>query len=63
MFAGDRHGVDETGDEATLRALELEVYRQEVSPISSQNFISFNNISNILRYVYEKPPHNKRKCG
>ena len=27
------------------------------------NFISFNNISNILRDFYEKPPHNNRKCG
>ena len=25
--------------------------------------LSFNNISNILRYVYEKPPYNNRKCG
>ena len=31
--------------------------------ISSHNFISFNNIANILRYLYEKPPHNSRKCG
>ena len=27
------------------------------------NVISFNNISNILRYLYEKPPHNNRKRG
>ena len=33
------------------------------APISSHNFISFNNIANILRYLYEKPPHNSRKCG
>ena len=32
-------------------------------PISSHNFISFNNTSNILRYIYEKHPHNNRKCG
>ena len=30
-------------------------------PISWLNFISFNNISNILRYSYEKPPYNNRK--
>ena len=24
---------------------------------------SFNNISNILRYLYEKPPCNNKKCG
>ena len=23
----------------------------------------FNNISNNLRYFYEKPPQNNRKCG
>ena len=26
------------------------------SPIISHTFISFNNISNIVRYLYEKPP-------
>ena len=36
---------------------------QEGCPISSHTSISFNNISNILRYVYEKPPYNKKKCG
>ena len=35
----------------------------ECSPISPQKFISFNNIPNIVRYVYEKPPCNNRKCG
>ena len=25
--------------------------------------ISFNKISNLLRYLYEKPPYNNRKCG
>ena len=29
-------------------------------PISVHNFIRFNNICNILRYLYEKPPHNNR---
>ena len=24
---------------------------------------SIDNIANILRYLYEKPPHNGRKCG
>ena len=33
------------------------------APISSHNFSQFNNISNMLRYLYEKPPHNNRKCG
>ena len=32
-------------------------------PVVSHNFVSFNNISNMLRYLYEKPPHNNRKCG
>ena len=32
-------------------------------PIISRNLISFNHISYVLRYVYEKPPHNNRKCG
>ena len=32
-------------------------------PISSHNLISFNNIYNILRYLYGKTPHNNRKCG
>ena len=31
---------------------------REGGPISPRNFIGFNNISNILRYLYEKPPHN-----
>ena len=30
--------------------------------ISSHNF-RFNNTSNILRSLYEKPLHNNRKCG
>ena len=33
------------------------------SSITSHNFISCNNISNILRYLYDKPPYNNRKCG
>ena len=32
-------------------------------PISLHNFVSFNTISNILRYVYEKPPCNNSECG
>ena len=32
-------------------------------PISSHTFISFNNISNIPRYLYEKRPHDNIKCG
>ena len=31
--------------------------------VSLHNFISFNNLSNRLRYFNEKPPHNNRKCG
>ena len=30
--------------------------------IRSHSFISFNNISNIVRYFYEKPPYNNMKC-
>ena len=30
---------------------------------SEQLYISFNNISNILRYFYATPPRNSRKCG
>ena len=33
------------------------------APIRSHIFISLNNISNILRYLYEKPSHTNRKCG
>ena len=33
------------------------------APIRAHTFIRLNNISNMLRYVYEKPPHNNRKCG
>ena len=28
--------------------------------MGSQNFIDCNNISNMLRYLYEKSPHNNR---
>ena len=35
----------------------------EGCPVGSRNFIRFNNISNIVRYLYEKPSHNNRKCG
>ena len=28
-----------------------------------RKFISLNNISYMLRYLYEKPPHNNRTCG
>ena len=31
--------------------------------VISHNFISFNNISNNLRCLYEKPPYNNRRCG
>ena len=31
---------------------------QEGCPISSHTFTRFNNISNILRYLYVKPMHN-----
>ena len=33
------------------------------APIGSHSFISLNNIPNILRDLYGKTPHNKRKCG
>ena len=35
----------------------------KLSMCSHNCSISFNNISNIIRYLYEKPPHNNRKCG
>ena len=41
----------------------LAVKHPPASPIRFHNFASFNNISNILRYLYGKPPHNIRKCG
>ena len=37
--------------------------RKLLCPISSRNFINFNKISNIVRYLYGKPPYNNRKCG
>ena len=38
--------------------------RPPTSPYSfAQFYISFNNILNIVRYLYEKPPHNYRRCG
>ena len=42
-----------------------EVKQHGPGPISSHNCISYryNNISNILRYLYEKPPYNNRECG
>ena len=33
------------------------------APIRTHNFISCNNIFNILPYLCEKPPYNIRKCG
>ena len=47
---------------------EREVFKQVLihqpnAPIGLRNFISLNNIPNIVRYLYEKPPYNKRKCG
>ena len=45
----------------TPRTLQVEAKRG--APFSSHNFSSLSNISNILRYLYEKPPHNNRKCG
>ena len=35
----------------------------EGCPLRSHNFIGFNTVSNILRYLYGKPPHDNRKCG
>ena len=32
-------------------------------PISLHKFIRFNNISDILRYLYEKAPHNNGEWG
>ena len=42
--------------------LALARVSREAHPNSSHNFISFNSISNILRYFNEKPPHNNMKC-
>ena len=36
---------------------------ENAAPIRSHNFIRFNNIPNMLRYLYEKPPYTNRKCG
>ena len=33
------------------------------APLVRNNFISLNNISNMLRYLYGKPAYNNRKCG
>ena len=33
------------------------------SAISAHNCTSFNNIDNIVRHLYEKPPYNNSKCG
>ena len=33
---------------------------QRSASINSPYFISFNNLSNIVRYLYEKSPHNNR---
>ena len=41
----------------------LECGLDRCTPIMTHNFINLSNIPNMLRYLYETPPHNNWKCG
>ena len=51
------------GQRARRQRRAAGLVRVSIAPISLRNFIGLNNISIIVRYLYEKPPHNNRKCG
>ena len=36
---------------------------QKIAPVILHKFSRFNNTPNILRFLYEEPTHNDRKCG
>ena len=51
------------GVQTVCELMKSRQLRHRGAPICQHNFNSVNNISNILRYLYEKPPQNIRQCG